>query len=104
MGAHAYARPEPEPTIDLRCPRCGYAWHAAAVLAGVWWGRGVTPTAIAAICHCPHCHASPPMEPAPPPPLRYASHWPYCERCGRSLGLRDAAAPAICLECRKAAR
>jgi hypothetical protein len=63
--------PEPESQIDLRCPSCGYEWHAASVLYGVWWGRGVTPAAIAKLCYCPACHAEPPMEPAPPPLLRY---------------------------------
>ena len=61
---------EPETVIDLRCPACGYTWAAASVLHGVWWGKGVTPAAIAKICYCPRCHADPPMEPAPPPPLK----------------------------------
>ncbi len=63
---------EPETRIYLRCPRCKYEWEAAAVLAGVWWGRGVTPGAIAGICYCPRCHADPPMEPATPAPLTKA--------------------------------
>ena len=102
MAAEAHARifPEPEPMIDLRCPRCGYSWHASVVLSGVWWGRGVTPQAIAALCHCPHCHAAPPMEPAPPPPLRYAVHWPYCRECGRHMSLREAAEQGLCNDCR----
>jgi hypothetical protein len=78
MAEHLYARPvaEPDTRIDLRCPACGHAWNVAAVLSGVWWGRGVTPTAIAELCHCPYCHASPPMEPAPPPALHAAAHQP----------------------------
>lgn len=60
---------EPETRIYLRCPTCRHEWEAASVLHGVWWGRGVTPASIAAICYCPSCHAEPPMEPAPPPPL-----------------------------------
>lgn len=61
--------PEPEPSIDLRCPTCGTVWHVAAVLSGVWWAPCVTPAAIAALCWCPFCHAAPPMEPAAPPSL-----------------------------------
>lgn len=61
--------PEPDTHIHLRCPACGHRWEAASVLHGVWWGRGITPKAIAGICYCPSCHAEPPMEPAPPPAL-----------------------------------
>ena len=64
-----YRHPAPDAAIDLQCPACGYTWHAAAELGGVWWGKGVTPEAIAALCHCPKCHAGPPMQPAPPPAL-----------------------------------
>ena len=60
---------EPETQIDLACPVCGRTWSVAAVLSGVWWGRAVTPAAIAACCHCPYCHAAPPMAAANPPPL-----------------------------------
>lgn len=91
---------EPETRIDLRCPSCGYVWNVATVLAGVWWGRGVTPSAIAALCHCPYCHASPPMEPAPPPALPTIK-WPYCLDCGRPVSLRAAAQDARCADCRQ---
>lgn len=53
--------PEPELRIDLKCPSCGFEWHAAQVLPGSWWGRGVTPGKIASICWCPRCSATPPM-------------------------------------------
>ena len=101
MGAHAHARTvaEPETRIDLRCPHCGYVWDVATVLSGVWWGKGVTPIAIAKLCHCPHCHASPTMEPAPPPALN-PIRWPYCPHCGRRRGLREAAIDRLCADCR----
>lgn len=90
---------EPETRIDLRCPACGYVWNVATVLSGVWWGRGVTPAAIAELCHCPYCHAGPPMAPAPVPALR-AIKWPYCPHCGREVSLRAASQDALCADCR----
>jgi predicted RNA-binding Zn-ribbon protein involved in translation (DUF1610 family) len=99
LSLYARTIAEPETRIDLRCPGCGYVWNVAAVLSGVWWGRGVTPTAIAALCHCPYCHASPPMEPAPPPALATIK-WPYCPHCGRSVSLRAAQQDPLCADCR----
>ena len=52
---------EPERRVDLVCPKCSHQWEAARVLPGAWWGRGVTPEAIARICYCPGCYAPPPM-------------------------------------------
>jgi len=69
MADQARLIAEPDLRIDLCCPACRYEWHAAQVLAGAWWGRGVTPQSIANLCHCPRCHAGPPMQAAPPPPL-----------------------------------
>jgi len=53
--------PKPETHVELRCPLCKFAWHAADVLPGAWWGRSVTPTAIARLSFCPNCDAPPPM-------------------------------------------
>lgn len=84
--------------IDLRCPTCGWCWNVAAVISGVWWARGVTPAAIAALCWCPYCHAAPPMEPAPPPRL-FMTRRPVCPGCGRQLTAQEAAAPVFCEAC-----
>jgi predicted RNA-binding Zn-ribbon protein involved in translation (DUF1610 family) len=101
MAETLHARPmaEPETRIDLQCPACGYLWDVATVLSGVWWGKGVTPAAIAELCWCPHCHERPPMKPAPPPPLPVMK-WPYCVNCGHHITLREAASGAHCAECR----
>lgn len=102
MLDHARTVAAPETEIHLKCPACGYQWNVASVLSGVWWGRGVTPSAIAALCWCPYCHAAPPMEPAPVPPPRPPVKWPYCLECGRAISLRDAALAALCETCREA--
>jgi hypothetical protein len=52
--------PEPEVRVYLECPDCGYQWNAATILPDAWWGKGVTPQKIAAICWCPKCCSTPP--------------------------------------------
>ncbi len=47
--------------VDLRCPSCHHAWHAATIDTASWWGKGVKPEAAAKACHCVRCSQCPPM-------------------------------------------
>jgi len=52
----------PEVRVVVRCPRCGYVWHAGTIAPEAYWAKGVTPASIAAIVYCVKCGATPPME------------------------------------------
>jgi hypothetical protein len=48
--------------VDLRCPSCGFEWHAATIDTESWWGKGLTALTPAKFCYCVRCHHKPPME------------------------------------------
>lgn len=53
--------------VDLRCPACGYVWHAASIRPDSWWGKkgpGNTssPEQVAKQCYCPMCECRPPIQ------------------------------------------
>jgi hypothetical protein len=61
-GEQEEAARKKETRIVLRCPQCGYVWHAGQIVPDAYWAKGVTPASIAALCYCVKCGAAPPME------------------------------------------